>query len=106
MKKKIKYGSLFIAIAMATVFAVPAMAERENGLNSYPESKFVDRFSSSGLRAGGEGEGGIDLGDEPEEDLSINYIPVGDAIGLVLALSLTYGVYVCSRKRENVFSRK
>jgi hypothetical protein len=102
MKNKIKYGSLFIAIVMTIVFAVPAMAERENGLNSYPENKFVDRFSSNGLRddpSGGLRDDGIDLGEpDPEDALG----PVGDAIGFALALSLTYGIYVCSRRRKTV----
>jgi hypothetical protein len=106
MKKILKYKSLFFTTMMAIFFAVPVSAEKEsNRLSSFPESKFVDRFSSGSLREdSGDGDGdtntsGIDLGDTPEAKDALG--PIGDAIGWVAALVLVYGIYVFNKKRKH-----
>jgi hypothetical protein len=100
MKKILKYKSLFIATMTAIFFTLPALAERVNNKqNAFPESKFVNRFSSDGLRD--DSGGGIDLGDDklppPEDAIG----PIGDAVGWLAALALVYGVYVSGKKRKN-----
>ncbi|MDR2806383.1 MAG: hypothetical protein LBB85_12260, partial [Dysgonamonadaceae bacterium] len=59
--------------------------------------------SSSGLRGDEgdetEGTGNVDPGGRPNGKDALG--PIGDAIGWVAALALTYGVCVFNRKRKN-----
>ncbi|MDR0412277.1 MAG: hypothetical protein LBH61_00535 [Dysgonamonadaceae bacterium] len=97
MKKILKYGSLIIVAMTTLLFASPLSA---GNTQAFPESKFVDRFSSEDLRANGNiTPGGSDERPGPQD--AINKAPIGDAIGWVTALALAYGVYILGKKRKN-----
>jgi hypothetical protein len=98
-----KHKSILIIVALLLSFSVRTAATGENGRNSYPEGKFVDRFSSSSLRedggvgdTGGESDG-LDL-DEPNSKYRLN--PIGDALPLLFVFGVAYGFYVFAGKRK------
>jgi hypothetical protein len=99
-----KYKNILLILSILLLSfsgSVPA-AERPDR-NAYPDSRFVDRFSSSSLRDdnGTEDEtDGIDL-DDPNE---MYRLPIGDAFPVLFAFGLAYGFYVFSRKRKTVES--
>ncbi|MDR0683294.1 MAG: hypothetical protein LBG15_15855 [Dysgonamonadaceae bacterium] len=98
-----KYKNILVIFTLLSI-SVCSLAVERTDRNAYPESKFVDRFSSSSLRdddgtGNTEGEtGNINL-DDPDE----NYVlggPVGDALPLLITFGLTYGIYVFIEKRK------
>jgi hypothetical protein len=95
--KQLSKQILAICILLLS-FSFNANAAREGFNDSYPESKFVDRFASPSKTTAGDDTGG--LGDGPGEEDRLG-APVGDiSLMLVLGLGFVYGVSIFSKKKK------
>jgi hypothetical protein len=94
--KKLSYLIVLLALFSFVSEANAAFERREEREMNKFKDPFVKSSESKGKVIATD-EGDIDPGDRGDALGS----PVGDSVGILLGLSLTYGLYLFERKREN-----